>query len=71
VKFGGVQGKWMGIRLVSLLGLGFPMMSRKIVRRVTSLVWVALCERLAVLGENCLQVGEGPFHRRRVLGGSA
>jgi len=67
VKFGGSKGEWMDIRSVFLWGFGFSGMSRRIARRVSSLIWVVLDERLAVVG-NCLQGGE--VHRRRVLGGS-
>jgi len=38
----GPKGELMGIRLVSLWGLGFPKRSRRTAKRVTSLVWVAL-----------------------------
>jgi len=53
----------MGIKSVFLWGLGFPVMSRKIAWRVSSLIWVVLNERLAVVGGNCLQEGrgQGPF----------
>jgi len=44
-----------------LWGPGFPVMNKRIVRRVFSLFWVVLGERQAVIGENCLQEGEGPF----------
>jgi len=52
----------MGIRSVFLWGLGFPVMSRRISRRVSSLIWVVLGEKLAVVGENCLQEGKEPVH---------
>jgi len=69
VKFGGSKGEWMGIRTVFLWGLGFPVMSRSITRRKLSfLIWVVLDERLAVVRGNCLQGGERPVHRRRMLG---
>jgi len=73
VKFGVSKGEWMGTRLVFLWGPGFPVFSRRIARRVSSLIWVVLGERLAVVGGNCLQEGEGPgpFGRKRVLDGSA
>jgi len=45
-------------------------MNRRIARRVSSLIWVVLGERLAIVEGNSLQVGEGPVHRRRVLDGS-
>jgi len=45
-------------------------MSRMIARRVSSILWVVLDERLAVVEGNYLQGGERPVHRRRVLGGS-
>jgi len=38
----------------------FSVMSRRIVRKESSLMWVVLGERLAVEGENCLQEGKGP-----------
>jgi len=62
----------MGIRSVFLWGPGFPLLSRtRIARRVSFLVWVVLGERLAVVGENYLQEGEGPVSRKRVLDGLA
>jgi len=61
----------MGTRSVFLWGLDFPVLSRRIVRRVFSLIWIVLGERLAVVGENCLQEREGPVRRKRVLDGSA
>jgi len=67
VKFGGFKGEWMGTRSVFLWGPGFPVLSRRIARRVSSLIWVVLGERLAVVGENCLQEGEGLVRRKRVL----
>jgi len=68
---GGFKGEWMGTRSVFLWEPGFPVLSRRIARRVSSLIWAARGERLAVVGENCLQEGEGPVHRKRVLDGSA
>jgi len=65
VEVGGSKGEWMGIRSV------FPVLSRRIARRVSSLIWVVLGERLAVVGKSCLQEDEGPVHRKRVLDGSA
>jgi len=59
IKFGGSKGGRMGTRSVFLWEPGFPVMNRRIARRV-SLIWVVLGERLAVVGENCLQEGEGP-----------
>jgi len=59
----------MGTRSVFLWELGFPVLSRRIIRRVSSLIWAVLGERL--VGENCLQEGEGLIHRKRVLDGSA
>jgi len=56
----------VGMKLKFLCGLGFPVMNRK----VFSSVWVALDWRLNVVRENCLQGGEGPVHRKRVLGDS-
>jgi len=64
VKFGGSKGEWMGIRSVFLWGLGFPVMSGRIARRVSSLIWVVLSERQAVVGGNCLQGGVGRVKRR-------
>jgi len=51
------------------LGPGFPVMNRRIARRVSSLIRDIRGERIAVAGGNCLQEGEGPVHRRRVLDG--
>jgi len=48
----------MGTRSVFLWVCGFPVLSRRIASRVSSLIWVVLGERLAVVGENCLQEGE-------------
>jgi len=70
VKFGGSKVKWMDTRSVFLWEPGSPVMSRSIARKVFSLIWVVLCERLAVVGKNCLQEVEGPVYRRRVLDGS-
>jgi len=53
----------MDIRSVFLWGPGFPVMNKKIARMVSSLIWVVLGKSLAVVGENCLQEGEGPVHR--------
>jgi len=65
VKFGtGSKREWMGTRSVSPWGPGFPLISRRIARRVSSLIWVVLGKRLAAAGGNCLQGGEGPVHRR-------
>jgi len=60
----------MGTRSVFLWEPGFPVLSRRITRRVSSLIWVVLGERLAVAGGNCLQEGEGPVCRKRVLDGT-
>jgi len=68
VKFGGSKGEWMGTRSVFLWEPGFLVLSRKIARRVSSLIWVVRGEKLAVVGENCLQEG---VHKKRVLDGSA
>jgi len=70
MKFGGSKGERMGIRSVFLWGLAFLVMSRRIARRVSSLVCVVLSERLAVVGGNCLQRGVRPVRRRQVLGES-
>jgi len=51
----------MGIISVFLWGFGFLVMSRRIARRVSSLIWVVLEERLGIVGGNCLQGGEGRF----------
>jgi len=67
----GVQGEWMGTRSVFLWGPGFPVLNRRIARRVSSSIWVTLGERPSVVGENCLQEGEGSVRRKRVLDGSA
>jgi len=72
-----IGSAWLGAgasfdeRSVFSWGPGFPVMSRRIARRVSSLIWVALGERLAVVGGNCLQEGEGPVYRRLVLDGLA
>jgi len=52
--------KWVGTKSDFLWGFSFPVMSRKIARRVFSSVWVALDERLAVADGNYLQGGERP-----------
>jgi len=57
----------MGIRSNFLWSLGFPVMSRRIARIVFSLVWVALDEKLTVVGKNYLQGGEEPVRRSQVL----
>jgi len=59
--------QWMGTRSVFLWGPGFPVLSRRIARRVSSSIWVVLGERLAVVGKNCLQEGGEPVRRKRVL----
>jgi len=64
---GGVDGHKISFSLVAW----FSCVEQKIVRRVSSLIWVVLGERLAVVGGNCMQKGEGPVHRRRVLDGSS
>jgi len=64
---GEVWRKWMGTRSVFLWWPGFPVLSR----RISFLIWVVLGERLAVVGGNCLQEGEGPVRIKRVLDGSA
>jgi len=58
-KVWGSKGAWMGTRSVFLWRPGFPVLSRRIIRRVFSLIWIILGKRLAVVGENCLQEGEG------------
>jgi len=68
LKFERVQGGVDGHKI--LWGLGFPVMSSRIARKIFSLVWVALDERLTVVRENYLQGGEGPICKRRVLGDS-
>jgi len=45
----GVQGRTDGQRSVFLWGLAFPVMSRRIARRFSSLIRVVLNERLAVV----------------------
>jgi len=67
----GSKGEWMSIRSVFLWGPSFPVLSRRIARKVSSLIWVVPGERQAVVGENCLQEGEGPVHRKRAFDGSA
>jgi len=54
VKFGGSKREWMGIRSVFVWERGFPVMNRRIAKRVSSLIWFVLGERLPVVGENCL-----------------
>jgi len=71
IKFGGSKGEWMGTGSVFLWGPGFPVLSRMIASRISSLIWVVLGERLAVVEENCLQEGEEPVYRKRVFAGSA
>jgi len=61
-----VQEGTDGHKISFLWRLGFPVMSR----RVSSLIWVVLDERLAVVGRNFLQRGKGTVYRRRVLNGS-
>jgi len=67
--WGGSKREWMGTRSVSLWGPGSPVLSRRIARKVSSLIWAVLGERPAAAGENRLQ--EGEVHRKRVLDGSA
>jgi len=68
----GVQGKVDGHNISFLWGPGFPVLIRRIARRVSSLIWVALGgERLAVVRGNCLQEGEVSVRRKRVFDGSA
>jgi len=55
MKFRGYKGEMMNIRSDFLWGLGFPVMSRRIARRVFSLIWVAQDKRLTVVGENYLR----------------
>jgi len=64
------KGERMGTRPAFPWGPGFPVLSRRIARKVSSSIWAALCERLAAIGESCLQEGEGPVDRKRVLDGS-
>jgi len=65
----GVQGGVDGHKIRFSLGTCFLVMSRRVDRRVFSLVWVALDERLTVVEENYLQ-GEGPVRTRQVLSDS-
>jgi len=51
-------------------GAWFSSDEKKIARKVLSSVRVAMDWRLNVVEENCLQGGEGPVRRRRVLGDS-
>jgi len=60
----------MSIKLDFLGGFGFPVMNRKIARRVFSSVWVTLNKKLTVVAKIYLQGGERPVHRRQVLGDS-
>jgi len=48
MKFWGPKGEWMGTRSVFLWAPSFPVLSRRIARRVFSLIWVVLGERLAL-----------------------
>jgi len=58
---GGSKGKWMGTRSDFLWRPGFPVMSRRIAKRVTSLIWVVLGEKLAVVGKIVCRKAKGPF----------
>jgi len=60
VKFG--NGAWMNTRSTFLWRPSFPVLSRRIARMVSSLIWVVLGERITVVRENCLQEGEGSVH---------
>jgi len=66
----GVQRGVDGHKIRFSLEAGFLVLSRRIAKRVSSLIWVSLGERPAAARENCLQEGEGPVHRKRVLDGS-
>jgi len=59
-----------GHKISLFLGAWFSCDKQKDRRRVSSLIWVVLNERLAFVGGNCLQGSEGLVHRRRVLGSS-
>jgi len=50
-----------GIKSAFLWALGFPVIRRKIARKVVSSMWVALDYGLNVVGENCLLGSEGPL----------
>jgi len=63
VKFG--DPRWSGWAQDQLFS------GRRIARRVSSLFWHLLGKRLDVVGENCLQEGEGLVYRKRMLNGSA
>jgi len=51
----------MGTSSVFLWGPGFPVFSRRIAWRVSSLIWVVQGERLAVLGEIVCRKAKGPL----------
>jgi len=68
VNFERSKGEWMGIRSVFLWGFDFPVMSRRVARRVSSSNLDCTGREASCCRGNCLQGGEGPVHRRRVLG---
>jgi len=57
----------MGARSVFLWGPGFPVMNRMIVKRVSSLIWVVLGEKLAILGEIVCRKAKGLFIKGKCL----
>jgi len=67
-KFGGSK-RVNGHKISFSLGAWFSCVEQK--NRQEGLFWVVLGERPAVVGENCLQEGEGPINRKRVLDGLA
>jgi len=54
----GVGAVFDGHKISFSLGPGCPVLSRRIARRISSLIWVVLGERLTVVEGNCLQEGE-------------
>jgi len=71
VKFGGSKGEWVGTRSVFLLGTWFSCVEQKDRQEGFFFNLGLLGERPTVAVGNCLQEGEGPVHRKRVLDGSA
>jgi len=55
------KGEWMGTSSVFPWGAGFPVISRRIARRVSSLIWVVLGKRLAFVEEIVYRKAKGPF----------
>jgi len=57
--WGAPKAEWVGTRSVFLWGPGFSALNRRIVRWVSSVIWIVLGENLAVVGKNYLQEGKG------------